>query len=258
VTFPCNDAMVVPACNMIGAKILLAPTLGKTVHQIDTHGGNPTTFDVPNGSEVRLDNAGCVTQLEASGNSLLGQLATVHGGTTVGELAVSGTFLVNCSMGSCMVLPDVPLTRGAGVGFTGGSEPRIVAATVDATGVVLVSDVFSEAGNTIERARMPAASIPDRIVVGQVDTDTDSDLFWDINARNGATSFEIAYGRKVGANNLEALSPTQGVDVNHLEIGDLTGDGLDDLIIVTTTGVSIIPMGVPIPAPAPNTDATCM
>ena len=64
VTFPCNDAMVVPACNMIGAKILLAPTLGKTVHQIDTHGGNPTTFDVPNGSEVRLDNAGCVTQLD--------------------------------------------------------------------------------------------------------------------------------------------------------------------------------------------------
>lgn len=255
----CTDAMVVPACNTIGAKILIASTAGSTVHQIDARGGNAMTFDVPSGSEVHLDNAGCVTQLEASGNSLLGQLATVHGGVTVlGEFAASGTFLVNCSTGPCTLLAEVPLTRGAGVGFTTGAEPRIVAATVDATGVVLVSDVFSETGNTIERARMPAASIPEHIVVGQVDTDTDSDLFWNIAARSGATSFEIAYGRKVGADNLEALSPTQGVDVDDLEIGDLTGDGLDDIVVVTAAGVSIIPMGVPIPAPAPNTDATCM
>jgi hypothetical protein len=153
---------------------------------------------------------------------------------------------------------DTPLTRGAGVGFTAGTEPRIVLTTVDATGVVLVSDVFSSTDNTIERARMSAASIPDHIVVGQVDTDTDSDLFWDITTRAGATNFEIAYGRKVGANNLEALSATENADVSDLEIGDLTGDGLDDLVIVTASGVSIIPMGVPIPAPAPNTDATCM
>ena len=59
---------------------------------------------------------------------------------------------------------------------------------------------------------MPAASIPDHIVAGQVDTDTGPDLFWDIAARNG-TSFEIAYARKVDGDNLEALSPSQAVDV---------------------------------------------
>ena len=199
-----------------------------------------------------------MTQLQNTGVPLLGQLATVHGGTTAVQLAVSGTFLVNCSAGACALLSDVSLTRGAGVGFTGGTEPRIVAATVDATGVVLVSDVFSAAGNTIERARLAAAAIPDHIVVGQVDTDTDSDLFWDIAARSGATNFEIAYGRKIGADNLEALSATQNADVSALDIGDLTGDGLDDLVVVTAAGVAIIPMGVPIPAPTPNTDATCM
>jgi hypothetical protein len=250
------DALYVPACGTIGAKILLASNLGKTIHQIDPHGGNPTTFDLPAGNEVRLDNAGCVTSLQSSGAPALGQLATVQGGTTALELATSGTYLVNCSGATCAVV-DVGLTRGASVGFTGGTEPRIVVTSVDASGVVLISDVFSSNTTPIERARMPAASIPDHIVAGQVDTDTNPDLFWDIASRNGA-SFEIAYAREVAGDNLEALSPSLAVDVSDLVMGDLNGDGLDDLVVVTTTGVTIVPMGVKIPAPSANTDATCM
>ena len=253
----CTDAMYVPACGSIGAKILLS-SLGKTVRQIDAHGGNSSTFDVTSGTEVRLDNAGCVTSLQSSGAPALGQLATVHGGTTAVDFAATATFLVNCSTGACAVVDNVTLTRGAGVGFTGGSEPRIVVTTVDASGVVLVSDVFSPSTTPVERARMAAASIPDHIVAGQVDTDTNPDMFWNVTTRNGVTNFEIAYAREVGGANLEALSSSQAIDVGDLVIGDLTGDGLDDIVVVATAGVSIVPMGVMIPAPAANTDATCM
>ena len=40
--------------------------------------------------------------------------------------------------------------------------------------------------------------------------------------------------------------------------GDLNSDGLDDVVVLSTVGVAIVPMGVKLPAPAPNTDATCM
>jgi hypothetical protein len=253
---PCTDAMVIPACGNAASKMLLA-TVG-SFHQTDARGGNNQLIGVPGGTEVRLDNAGCVTSLQSSGEPLLAQLATVHGGTTAIELFNSGTYFVSCTTGTCTVLANVSLTKGAGVGFTAGSEPRVVVTTVDATGVVLVSDVFSPSGGSIERARMPAVSIPNHIVAGQVDTDTGPDLFWDVSARADTTNFEIAYARMVGNDNLEALSGQTGFTVGDLLSGDLNGDGLDDLVIVTSVGITIVPMGVAIPAPAANSDPTCM
>ncbi|HEY6040270.1 MAG TPA: hypothetical protein VIV58_38565 [Kofleriaceae bacterium] len=261
----CNDAIVVPPCSATPGKVLLSGASNR-VRQLDLHGGNLQTFDVPGVTAVRLDNAGCVTQLEAVGAPALVQLASLHAGTQLAATFVpAATLLATCAGGAACRLLDQPLVRGAGVGFTADQEPRIVVANVDATGVVLTQLVIAPAGGsagtigtTIERSRVAAASLPDRLVAAQVDTDTGTDLFWDIATRSSGTSFQVAYARKVGAVNLEALSTPQDVDVDDLVTGDLDGNGLDDIVVLSATGVAIVPMGVTLPAPAPNTDATCM
>lgn len=261
----CNDAIVVPPCGATPGKVLLSGASNR-VRQLDLHGGNLQTFDVPGVTAVRLDNAGCVTQLEAVGAPALVQLASLHAGTQLAATFVpAATLLATCAGGAACRLLDQPLVRGAGVGFTADQEPRIVVANVDATGVVLTQLVIAPAGGstgtigtTIERSRVAAASLPDRLVAAQVDTDTGTDLFWDIATRSSGTSFQVAYARKVGAVNLEALSTPQDVDVDDLVTGDLDGNGLDDIVVLSATGVAIVPMGVTLPAPAPNTDATCM
>lgn len=261
----CNDAIVVPPCGATPGKVLLAGASNR-VRQIDLHGGNLQTFDVPGVTAVRLDNAGCVTQLQAAGAPSLVQLASLHAGTLLaGTFVPAATLLATCAGSTACRLLDQPLVRGAGVGFTADQEPRIVVANVDATGVVLTQLVIAPVGGsagtigtTIERSRVAAASIPDRLVAAQVDTDTGTDLFWDIATRNSGTSFQIAYARKVGAVDLEALSTAQDVDVTDLVTGDLDGNGLDDIVVLSATGAAIVPMGVVLPAPAPNTDPTCM
>jgi hypothetical protein len=261
----CSDAVVVPPCGTTPGKVLLAGPTNK-VRQIDLHGGNLQSFDVPGVTAVRLDNAGCVTQLQAAGAPTLVQLASLHvGGLIATTFVAAATLIASCTGSAACRLLDQPLVRGAGVGFTADSEPRIVVANVDATGVVLTQLVVapfggtaSSIGATIERSRVAAASIPDRLVTGQVDTDTGTDLFWDIPTKATGTSFQVAYARKVGTVNLEALSAAQDIDVDDLVTGDLNSDGLDDVVVLSGSGVAIVPMGVKLPAPAPNTDATCM
>ncbi|HEY0253115.1 MAG TPA: hypothetical protein VGC41_16390 [Kofleriaceae bacterium] len=248
----CDDAMVIPACGAAPAKILISNVT--RIHQVDPAGGAATFFDVTGALQTRLDNAGCVTVLQDSAPPVLGQFATLQ--VTAGILTASGTYLASCGAGTCKII-DTGLARGAGVGFTGGTEPRIVASTVDASGVVLVQAVLSASLQAIERGRIAAATIPDRIVAGQLDGDTDPDLFWNMTTRQGIASFEVAYARKVGTDNLEALSPQAALDVEDLEIGDLDGDGHGDVVIVSQAGVAIVPFAVSLPAQTGATDVTC-
>jgi hypothetical protein len=254
----CTDAMVVPPCGSAPGKILLAAA-GPDMKQLDAHGGNAMIVTIGGALNSQPDNAGCVTQLVPGSTPTLGQFASFHSGVGSGNnFVASSTHLLACTSGTCMPLP-AELTKGAGVGFTGGSEPRMIATTVDASGVVLVQTVFSPAGGSIERSRIAAAAIPDRIVVGELDKDSDVDVLWDFTSRLG-TSFEVAYARTIGSTGqaLEALAGAQSaVTVQSMQTGDLDGNGFDDLVVLGNSGVAIIPSGIPSAPTPPNSDPTC-
>jgi len=169
----------------------------------------------------------------------------------------------NCTPSSCM---GNELFPGAGVAFTTGSEPRLLATFVDATGVVVAELVMAPDSVArdlfVERSRSPAAGVPDRVVVGSYDGDSELDWFWNIGARRGAT-FEVAYAREVGGERLEALSAAQPISVTSLATGDLTGDGHDDVMIIggeSMTGnakLAVVPMNASAPVVSIPSDSTC-
>ena len=254
-----DDAIAVPNCGSIKGKVLMRAPILNQVRAIDAHGGNAQTFTLPVGGTPTLDNAGCVDQVSATGTAP-GQFATIH--LTVGT-AIAATFLAACTNVACGVAMNnenkpVLLTRGASVGFS--RENRMILTTVDATGVVLVRAKLAVNNGIIEDPpRMSAVAIPEHVVVGKFDGDTNLGTVWNVSARLVGTSFEIAYHRTIGNTGLpvEALSALQSVTVSDLEADDLDGDGFDDLLITTTDGVVVVPLSSAIPAPGPNTDPTC-
>ena len=244
-----KDAIAMPACGALTAKLLILGTnLGVT--QVEVDGSGPRDFGA--GNTFALDRAGCVTQLQASG-ATLAQVASLK------RSASGDVMLIRClDSTSCSELTTPPVTKGTGVGFTGGVEPRIVVSSFDATGVILRELVLAPALATVERDRLPAASLPQHIASGQFDRDSEADLFFDLATRTATVSAELAYGRKVGTENLEALSSPQMAEVVDLVTGPLTREATDDVVILTTTGVAVVPMGIALGDPVANTDATCM
>lgn len=278
-TAPCSDGsceiddvLAVPACgNSLPGKLVMhiRQTGPGELKILDARGGGAQ--DLPTGAiaamaVVQLDNAGCVTRVDANGGApTLRQVVTYHVGTknALDELVVLATRAAyNCSSTSCMTNELFPST---GVTFTGGAEPRMLTTLVDATGVVITEVVFAPDNAMrdlfVERGRTPAAGVPDRLLVGQFDGDGELDTFWNIGARRG-TTFEVAYARRVGANRLEALSGVQPIGVTSLDALDLTGDGHDDVMIVGdfaagASGVVVLPMyAAASPGPIPD-DAPC-
>jgi hypothetical protein len=272
---PVDDALVVPPCGATQAGKLvlhLDTTLRPTAPQVvimNARGGGLTAFMTPMFADplIQLDNAGCVTRLDANGGApTLRQVITVHQGRALaGEFVATATrALYNCPA-NCTARELVP---GAGTGFTTGVEPRLVTASVDATGVVLVQVVMNPetAGKDgfVERARYPAASIPDRLVTGQYDTDSTVDLMWNITSRRG-NAFEVAYARMIGTQPLEALSPPLPAVVHTILSTDLTGDGKDEVVVVggenssgpTSPGVGVIAMHAAAQSVNLPVDAAC-
>jgi len=268
-----DDALAVPPCGTEPGKLLLRlrATGAGQVKQMSAHGGGTkdlTTGPVLPGAEIQLDNAGCVTRAELGGGmSTQRQVVTYHVGTrnVIGELVPLATRAAySCTASTCAINELFP---GAGVAFHSGSESRMIVTSVDATGIVLAEVVMApepDAPNRdlfIERSRIPAAGIPDRLVVGQYDIDGDHDLFWNIAARRG-TTFQVAYARTVGTEPLAALSGSQTLSVTALHSMDLTGDGVDDIVAIGRTdsalaALVVIPMGAGAPTVTVPSDSSC-
>lgn len=253
-----DDILYVPACGASPAKLLFHISAGMDkIRSVDPLGGSQVDIDPGYRgleTQAKFNSAGCVTQLDPAGGTSTSKQVIVLDFAKTDGTNPSTRALYDCTT-SCQSL-DLPLPQAA-AGFTGGSESRIVVTTVDATGVVLSQDVLlpdpgGAADHLVERSRQPAASIPISLAIGNFDADNGVDLLWDIVTRRG-TSFQIAYARTVDAQPLSALSPPVGLLVDTIEVGDLTGDGHDDIAIVGQTlsttmpahGVAVIPTQVP-------------
>jgi len=261
-----DDAVLAPACGTLPAQLMLHVGLTGEVRAMDPTGAAAPQpfFDFATTEAVTFNQTGCVTELKPGGVPQLRQVVALD----VGRAQTSAVFACDAAGGICQVRMPVPR---AGVGFLPGGEPRLLAASLDASGVVLSSFVLQpdkeRLDRLVERDRTAAAAFPQRLVVGNLAGDTEPDLFWNItNLTSTATSMQVSYARQVAGTRLSALS--QLIDdlvVIDALVADVTGDGHDDVILTvqnspvapTTRGVVVIPTGVPSPSFTPMLDNPC-
>lgn len=260
-----DDAIAMPACGSAPARLVMHRT-GVVVPTRDialadaTTGANLVSFARAGGQDSRLVGGGCVTEIGATPGQR--QLFAVDTGKQLlGSLVVAETHASHdCTAAGCA---DLPLFAGAGVGFSGGATPEMITTTVDATGVLLAHvEVASARDGTlrfVERSKVASASIPNHITTGTLDADTLDDTLWDITSKRG-TSFEVGYGKTIAKDPLEALSNPLPATVDDLFAIDLSGDGIDDLVITgalgdtSLTGVVVVPLNAAPPEMSPTVD----
>lgn len=268
-----DDAVLLPACGNSPAKVLVHNSgTGPQLRWMDPAGGAMTDFPVVlhTGelvSKLELGAAGCASELDpAQGTYTTQQVAVIDVIRPATGVPLASRAHFACTAASCQSL-DLPIAGGA-AGFSGGSQPYMIGIALDATGVVLTSLLMAKnagADHFVELAREPAASLPHRIVTGQLDDDSGIDKVWDMKVKQGGL-VEIAYARKVGDAPLEGLSQAleqQELVALDLLAGDVTGDGHDDIIVVgqsvdgTKTGVAVAPSRAPAPIGSLRMDTTC-
>jgi hypothetical protein len=270
-----DDVVLLPACGASPAKVLVHNTgTGPQLKWMDPTGGVLADFPVVlrTGellSKLELGAAGCASELDpAQGTYTTQQLAVVDLTRPATGVPIASRAHFACTASTCQAL-DLPIAGGS-AGFSGGTQPYVIGTALDATGVVLTSLLIAKNAGTdhwVELAREPSASLPHRIVTGQLDDDSGVDKVWDMKTKLGGL-VEIAYTRKVGDAPLEGLSlqleqqepPLVALD---LLAGDVTGDGHDDIIVVgqtvdgSKTGVAVAPSHAPAQTGTLKTDAPC-
>ncbi len=108
----------------------------------------------------------------------------------------------------------------------------MIVTSIDATGIELSSRVLlagsnGNDGNFVEIASVQSAGVPHRIGVGQLDADGIPDFVWDDTSRRPL--IQVAYAQSGPDGPLSALLQSLVAGVFDVVIGDVTGDGLDDV-----------------------------
>jgi len=277
-TLPCvtcgalaiDDVVALPACG--GTAKALVHTIGtgmSEVRWVDATGGTMTAFpfELVPGAAIHLNATGCATTLDPSA----GTQATVAVAAldySIATLPTRTRLFFDCTATSCRdTFAPLP---GAGVGFTADPQPSVLVASVDATGVVMLRTLLvrGPSGETslLELGRQPSAAIPHRIVSAHLDEDTGADLLWDETVGRLPT-LQVAYAREVRGVPLSAIGvlyKTAG-QVSMLDVlaGDLTGDGNEDVVLVSSVlvgdklALAVLASQVPVTGVSAPADPPC-
>ncbi len=257
-----DDLQLVPACDGISAKLLLHEpgAAANQIKQLDLTSGQLTDFGIvvkaQVASTVSFNAAGCVPDFDAkTGSSVLEQMTVLDFTGVTGAVVARAHFACPPS-GAC---DTVDLLGGAGAGFGAASSPSLITTLLDSTGVELVPSVIVTQDGTrhlVELDRIPSAALPHVIVTGQFDSDGGLDMLWDNPLAKRGTVLDIAYSRTVNGQPLTALSPPE-LAFDDILVGDVNGDGFDDITLTTGSGVVVVPTRVVADTGPLMTDTTC-
>lgn len=257
-----DDLRVAPACGSDAARIFMHSTTGSAIRAIPIHGGAVQDLGLGLDPDLRtrLNAVGCVTIINAQGiesdvQIIVLDLSTDDGSVTRGFFRCGPARL--CSV-------TLPFT-GAGVGFVrAGTENQMIGTAFDIAGAELVAWVLRPTfdGSTyllLDRQRITGAAPPIQLVVGKLDGDDIADLVWNMPGTN-ASLLQTSYGHTIeDGSRLSALAqiPTENA-VDELVLGDVTGDGFDDIVGVTAESMLFLPQNVEGPTVIDRTmESTC-
>jgi hypothetical protein len=274
-----DDFRVVSTCGGDAARIYMHTPGTKPIRITGQRGGAivdaplPADLD-PTTVSITLNSAGCVTTINAAGAENDVQIGVLD--ITGGEGAAVTRGVFKCGPARvCGVNLPFP---GTGVAFLQVStatkpESQMIGTTFDVNGAELVGWVLRPTfdGNTfllIDRQHIVAAAPPTQIHVGKLDGDDEPDLVWNIRGvRNSILQGSYAHRIEDGSR-LSALAsiptiindPTPIVigSIDEMVVGDLTGDGFDDIVGITPLGFIAIPQAVDGPAvPSRTMESPC-
>jgi hypothetical protein len=260
-----DDFRVAPACGDDPARIFFHSATGSPIRAIPVTGGAVQDLAIESGViAVNLNAAGCVTTINAQGvekdvQVIVLDLASQEGVITRGFFRCGPARVCNVTL---------PFPN-AGVGFVRAGtatkpEMQMIGTAFDIAGAELVGWVLRPTFDNmtyllIDRRRIIAAAPPVQLLVGKLDNDAEPDLVWNMRGTRSSL-LQVSYGHTIeDGSRLSALAPipTQ-VAIEELALGDLNGDGFDDLVGVTPNSFIVLPQNVDGPAVMNRTtESTC-
>jgi hypothetical protein len=150
-------------------------------------------------------------------------------------------------------LTPIMSAKFTGSGFVtiatqGMIEKRFAGTRLQATGTVVFEAVLAPQGTSymlVERTEVEAAAPPEKILAGKLDRDGDTDLMWDMGIGARRRVFQVSLAKQVGGVPLTAMTSGPGAlatataTVTDFVVGDLNGNGADEMVLFTQSAVTI-------------------
>jgi hypothetical protein len=238
---PIQNVAYIAKCTGSSQPALLGVESGTALTPVTRYYVLPGTA-VGTAIDGELFSGGCVSDVDG----------TQHQAVVASEgLGTPSLYLVQPQSGVHTAVTAVKLTGSGFLRITsnGVTEQRFVGTRFAAAGTVVFEAVLAPVGSgnykLVERSELDAAAAPSKILSGQLDQDGDTDLMWDVPLGRRRL-FQVALAKLVGDAPLSAITAgpyntaaTTSAQPPDFFVADLNGGGLDDMILVSPTTVTI-------------------